>query len=250
MMTEEALLSKLDSNKVFDALIEGNPFAWLFFLAVLIILFLIAWIKFELSMRSFFLFMGNLFHYKTRREAELEKNAFTLTANKFFDKISLLLSKSELISLSGDVGRNLFYHYMLKSSLTMVYSNFKEIFEVFEQKKISKNLFCSYDKLYSPRINRMREKYEETVKARLKKEGWEEEKILYAIKVFNQWFSDHLTLLSELISSSKEPTEIVMAWWIFFYEVYMTLERFGLMLNGKITGQYFEKVKIGKPNKE
>lgn len=248
MMTDESLLSGLDSNKVFDALIEGNPFAWLFFSVMMIILFLVAWIKFESSMRSFFLFMGSLFHYKSRRELELEQNAFNLTANKFFDKISLLLSKAELISLSKDVGRNLFYHFMLKTALTMIYSDFREIFNMMDNKKMSKNVFCSYDKLYSPRINRLKTDYEEMIKKRLKEEGWEEDKVLYAIKIFNQWFSDHLTLLSELISSSKEPTEIVMAWWIFFYEVYMTLERFGLMLNGRITGQYFEKVRIGKPS--
>ena len=110
-------------------------------------------------------------------------------------------------------------------------------------------MFCSFSKYHSNLIQKAREDFESRVTKRLKEEGWSEEKIRYTLDIFVQWLSPNINFLSELISSSKIPTEVVMSWWIFYYEIFMNLERFGIMLNGRITGQYFDKLKIGKPVK-
>jgi hypothetical protein len=210
---------------------------------------MLAWIKFEPSIRSFFYFIGGLFRHGEKAEKEKEKNALAIKATLLFDKISLMISKTDVTVLSKDVGRNAFYHYVLSEALMCLFQEFKSSFTDFQNGKITQSMFCSYSGYHAERLHKCLEKFEEKITARLHEEGWEEDKIRYTNNVFKQWLSGNLNFLSELISSSKMPTEVVMSWWVFYYEVFMNLEKFGFMLNGRLTGLVFEKIKMGKPTK-
>jgi hypothetical protein len=242
-------ISTIDSNHVIDLLAEGNIPMWIILILLFISLFMLAWIKFEPSIRSFFYFIGDFFHHGEKSEKEKEKNALAIKATLLFDKISLMISKTDVTVLSKDVGRNAFYHYVLSEALMCLFQEFKSSFTDFQNGKITQSMFCSYSGYHAERLHKCLEKFEEKITTRLHEEQWEEDKIRYTNNVFKQWLSGNLNFLSELISSSKMPTEVVMSWWVFYYEVFMNLEKFGFMLNGRLTGLTFEKIKMGKPTK-
>ena len=50
----------------------------------------------------------------------------------------------------------------------------------------------------------------------------------------------HVGLLRELLASDEMSIEVVKTWWVFFYEMFMDVEKFGLMINGRITGLNFD----------
>ena len=242
-------ISTIDSNHVIDLLAEGNIPMWIILILLFLSLFMLAWIKFEPSIRSFFYFIGGLFRHGEKAEKEKEKNALAIKATLLFDKISLMISKTDVTVLSKDVGRNAFYHYVLSEALMCLFQEFKSSFTDFQNGKITQSMFCSYSGYHAERLHKCLEKFEEKITIRLHEEQWEEDKIRYTNNVFKQWLSGNLNFLSELISSSKMPTEVVMSWWVFYYEVFMNLEKFGFMLNGRLTGLVFEKIKMGKPTK-
>lgn len=242
-------ISKIDTNHVIDLLAEGNIPMWIILIILLISLFLLAWIKFEPSIRSFFYFIGDCFRRGETLEKEKEKNALAIKATLLFDKISLMINKASVTVLSKDVGRNNFYHYVLNEALLTLFQDFKNSFNDFQGGKITQSMFCSFSGYHANRINSCLDRFEQKITNRLREEGWEEDRIIYTNNIFKQWLSGNLGFLAELISSSKIPTEIIMSWWVFYYEVYMNLEKFGLMLNGRLTGLVFEKIKMGKPTK-
>lgn len=242
-------ISTIDSNHIIDLLAAGNIPMWIMTVLLFICLFIITWIKFEPSVRNLFFFFKDFFSREEKLEREKEKDSSAIKTTLFFDKISSLFVKIDMVVLSKDIGRNAFYHFILNEAFSCLYKQFKEGYENLQKEKIAQNMFCSFSKYHSNLIQKAREDFESRVTKRLKEEGWSEEKIRYTLDIFVQWLSPNINFLSELISSSKIPTEVVMSWWIFYYEIFMNLERFGIMLNGRITGQYFDKLKIGKPVK-
>lgn len=242
-------ISTIDSNHVIDLLAGGNIPMWIILILLFLSLFMLAWIKFEPSIRSFFYFVGDFFHHGENVEKEKEKNALAIKATLLFDKISLMINKAETSVLSKDVGRNAFYHYVLSEALLSLFHDFKHSFNDFQNGKITQSMFCSYSGYHANRIHTCLEKFEDKITKRLHEEGWEDDKIKYTNTVFKQWIAGNLNFLSELISSSKIPTEVIMSWWVFYYEVFMNLEKFGFMLNGRLTGLVFEKIKMGKPTR-
>lgn len=248
-MATTEVVSQIDSNAIINYLAQGNPFIWVLLVILIFVAFIAAWIYFEPKIRSLFLFFGDLFSKDEKIEKEKEKNALAIKANLFLNKIYTVLSKTDALTLSNDVGRNHFYHYMVSTSLSILLDKLKDLFNEYQTGKIPDELFCSYHKLHSLKVIEAREEFKRIVGQKLKEEGWNEETVNYVIQKYIQWMNNHSRLLSELISSSSFPTEVIMSWWVFYYEVYMNLDEFGIILNGRITGQCFEKLKIGKPDK-
>lgn len=248
-MATSDVVSQIDSNAIINYLAQGNPFIWVLLLIAMCITFVGLWIYFEPKIRSLFFFLKDVCSTDERMEKEKEKNALNIKSNLFFNKIYTALSKIDALTLSKDVGRNYFYHYIVNTSFGLLLDKLKEVFEEYQANKISDELFCSYHKLHSLKINDARIEFQKIITKKLKEEGWSEELINYTIQRYVQWMNNHSRLLSELISSSNSSTEVIMSWWVFYYEIYMNLDEFGILLNGRITGQFFEKVKIGKPDK-
>ena len=146
-------ISKIDTNHVIDLLAEGNIPMWIILIILLISLFLLAWIKFEPSIRSFFYFIGDCFRRGETLEKEKEKNALAIKATLLFDKISLMINKASVTVLSKDVGRNNFYHYVLNEALLTLFQDFKNSFNDFQGGKITQAMFCSFSGYHANRIN-------------------------------------------------------------------------------------------------
>ena len=68
-------ISTIDSNHVIDLLAQGNIPMWIILIMLMFCLFVLAWIKFEPSMRSFFHFIGDFFHQGEQVEKEKEKKS-------------------------------------------------------------------------------------------------------------------------------------------------------------------------------
>lgn len=234
----------LDFNKIVEYIANGN-------LTVLIltcvILVLIAWIKYEASIRRLLSYLRYDLFDRNKEEAEKERDAFNIRNDLFMNRISLKIMKIESLHLSKDVGRNALYHYLLKTMLTMLRDKFTADLTAYKNGNLSKEKFCSYYLYHKQGIEDFKNQYSEIIKEKLKKDDWNDENIAYVINMFNQWSSSYFELLAELISTCKIPDSVIMSWWVFFYEIYITLEKFSISINGRITGSTFEKIKIGKP---
>lgn len=245
----QTIATPLDSNAFLNYLAQGNPFIWIVFIFVLLTLFIMAWIYFEPKIRSLVFFIKDSFSKDEKIEKEKEKNTLHIKSNLFFNKIYIVISKVDALTLSKDIGRNHFYHYMVNTSSSLLLEKLKNIFDEFQKGNISEELFCSYHKLHAIKIMDARNEFFRVVSKKLKEEGWDDELVQYVVQIYEQWMNNHARLLSELISSSCSPAEVIMSWWVFYYGMYMSLDEFGILLNGRIAGQIFEKLKIGKPDK-
>ena len=236
----------LDFNKIVDYIASGN-LAVIFLSTV--ILFLLAWIKYESSIRRLFSYLRYDLFDKNKLEVEKEQNAFNIRNELFINRINMKITKIESLHLSKDVGRNTLYHYLIKTMLTMLCDKFTADLNAYKSGELSKEKFCSYYLYHKQGIEEFKANYSKVVTEKLEKDDWTEENINYVLNIFNQWSSTYFELLAELISTCKIPDSVIMSWWVFFYEIYITLEKFSICINGRITGNTFEKIKIGKPTK-
>ena len=137
--------------------------------------------------------------------------------------------------------------YLVKTMLSMLRDKFTADLTAYKNGDLSKEKFCSYYLYHKQGIENFKIEYSKIIEEKLKKDDWSDENIAYVINMFNQWSSSYFELLAELISTCKIPDSVIMSWWVFFYEIYITLEKFSISINGRITGNTFEKIKIGKP---
>ena len=63
-------------------------------------------------------------------------------------------------------------------------------------------------------------------------------------RTFELWMSGHIRFLREIISGDETSYEVVKTWWVFFCDIFMSVEKFGLMINGRITGLKFNNLEI------
>ena len=108
--------------------------------------------------------------------------------------------------------------------------------------------FTSYRKTHHKIAAGAIDDAQKAIRERLSEERWPEEKIEYINELFKVWMASHVGLLRELLGSDEISIEVVKTWWVFFYEMFMDIERFGLMFNGRITGLHFDNLEI-KGNK-
>lgn len=234
----------LDFNKIVEYIASGNLTV---LILTCIILILIAWIKYEDSIRRLLSYLRYDLFDRNKEEVEKERNAFDIRNDLFMNRISLKIIKIESLHLSKDVGRNALYHYLVKTMLSMLRDKFTADLTAYKNGDLSKEKFCSYYLYHKQGIENFKIEYSKIIEEKLKKDDWSDENIAYVINMFNQWSSSYFELLAELISTCKIPDSVIMSWWVFFYEIYITLEKFSISINGRITGNTFEKIKIGKP---
>lgn len=234
----------LDFNKIVEYIASGNLTV---LILTCIILILVAWIKYEDSIRRLLSYLRYDLFDRNKEEVEKERNAFDIRNDLFMNRISLKIIKIESLHLSKDVGRNALYHYLVKTMLSMLRDKFTADLTAYKNGDLSKEKFCSYYLYHKQGIENFKIKYSKIIEEKLKKDDWNDENIAYVINMFNQWSSSYFELLAELISTCKIPDSVIMSWWVFFYEIYITLEKFSISINGRITGNTFEKIKIGKP---
>lgn len=234
----------LDFNKIVEYIASGNLTV---LILTCIILILVAWIKYEDSIRRLLSYLRYDLFDRNKEEVEKERNAFDIRNDLFMNRISLKVIKIESLHLSKDVGRNALYHYLVKTMLFMLRDKFTADLTAYKNGDLSKEKFCSYYLYHKQGIENFKIEYSKIIEEKLKKDDWSDENIAYVINMFNQWSSSYFELLAELISTCKIPDSVIMSWWVFFYEIYITLEKFSISINGRITGNTFEKIKIGKP---
>jgi hypothetical protein len=234
----------LDFNKIVEYIAGGNLTV---LILTCIILILVAWIKYEDSIRRLLSYLRYDLFDRNKEEVEKERNAFDIRNDLFMNQISLKIIKIESLHLSKDVGRNALYHYLVKTMLSMLRDKFTADLTAYKNGDLSKEKFCSYYLYHKQGIENFKIEYSKIIEEKLKKDDWNDENIAYVINMFNQWSSSYFELLAELISTCKIPDSVIMSWWVFFYEIYITLEKFSISINGRITGNTFEKIKIGKP---
>lgn len=234
----------LDFNKIVEYIASGNLTV---LILTCIILILVAWIKYEDSIRRLLSYLRYDLFDRNKEEVEKERNAFDIRNDLFMNRISLKIIKIESLHLSKDVGRNALYHYLVETMLSMLRDKFTADLTAYKNGDLSKEKFCSYYLYHKQGIENFKIEYSKIIEEKLKKDDWSDENIVYVINMFNQWSSSYFELLAELISTCKIPDSVIMSWWVFFYEIYITLEKFSISINGKITGNTFEKIKIGKP---
>lgn len=234
----------LDFNKIVEYIASGNLTV---LILTCIILILVAWIKYEDSIRRLLSYLRYDLFDRNKEEVEKERNAFDIRNDLFMNRISLKIIKIESLHLSKDIGRNALYHYLVKTMLSMLRDKFTADLTAYKNGDLSKEKFCSYYLYHKQGIENFKIEYSKIIEEKLKKDDWSDENIAYVINMFNQWSSSYFELLAELISTCKIPDSVIMSWWVFFYEIYITLEKFSISINGRITGNTFEKIKIGKP---
>lgn len=234
----------LDFNKIVEYIASGNLTV---LILTCIILILVAWIKYEDSIRRLLSYLRYDLFDRNKEEVEKERNAFDIRNDLFMNRISLKIIKIESLHLSKDVGRNALYHYLVKTMLSMLRDKVTADLTAYKNGDLSKEKFCSYYLYHKQGIENFKIEYSKIIEEKLKKDDWNDENIAYVINMFNQWSSSYFELLAELISTCKIPDSVIMSWWVFFYEIYITLEKFSISINGRITGNTFEKIKIGKP---
>lgn len=234
----------LDFNKIVEYIASGNLTV---LILTCIILILVAWIKYEDSIRRLLSYLRYDLFDRNKEEVEKERNAFDIRNDLFMNRISLKIIKIESLHLSKDAGRNALYHYLVKTMLSMLRDKFTADLTAYKNGGLSKEKFCSYYLYHKQGIENFKIEYSKIIEEKLKKDDWNDENIVYVINMFNQWSSSYFELLAELISTCKIPDSVIMSWWVFFYEIYITLEKFSISINGRITGNTFEKIKIGKP---
>lgn len=234
----------LDFNKIVEYIASGNLTV---LILTCIILILVAWIKYEDSIRRLLSYLRYDLFDRNKEEVEKERNAFDIRNDLFMNRISLKVIKIESLHLSKDVGRNALYHYLVKTMLSMLRDKFTADLTAYKNGDLSKEKFCSYYLYHKQGIENFKIEYSKIIEEKLKKDDWSDENIAYVLNMFNQWSSSYFELLAELISTCKIPDSVIMSWWVFFYEIYITLEKFSISINGRITGNTFEKIKIGKP---
>lgn len=234
----------LDFNKIVEYIASGNLTV---LILTCIILILVAWIKYEDSIRRLLSYLRYDLFDRNKEEVEKERNAFDIRNDLFMNRISLKIIKIESLHLSKDAGRNALYHYLVKTMLSMLRDKFTADLTAYKNGDLSKEKFCSYYLYHKQGIENFKIEYSKIIEEKLKKDDWSDENIAYVINMFNQWSSSYFELLAELISTCKIPDSVIMSWWVFFYEIYITLEKFSISINGRITGNTFEKIKIGKP---
>lgn len=230
-------------NEIIHLLAQGNPFIWLLVIMAFACGGVLAWIKYEEPMRrlasAIMQYCSRTYRAKTAKkleDIELCNNRY----EKFADKIYGLICRISDLRIDPDTGRNHFYQFLVKSMFEAFFKGFTTMYTDYTQGKIKEADFISYRKSHHKIASQAIDDAQKSIRDRLKCEGWTDDKIAYINDIFKAWMSAHVGLLRELMGSDEMAIEVVKTWWVFFYEMFMDIEKLGLMINGRITGQHFD----------
>ncbi len=242
---------RLNWDVVIQLLAQGNPFIWLLLAISLFCLGVLAWVKYEQPLRRLASLI--LHHCSKKYRAKVERQLeiielCDLRYEKFAEKIYGLICRIADLRIDADQGRNKFYQYLIKTMFEAFFKGFTTMYNDYRQGKIKDEDFASYRKTHHRIASSAIADVQKVVYEKLTGEGWEPDKITYINEMFKVWMSSHVGLLRELLASDEMSIEVVKTWWVFFYEMFMDVEKFGLMINGRITGLGFDGLVI-KGNK-
>lgn len=238
---------KLNWDDIVRLLADGNPFIWLLMMITLLCLGVFAWIKYEQPLRRLASFILTHCSRRHRLMAEKQLEAIELCDRryeKFSEKIYGLICRISDLVIDQDQGRNKFYQYLIKTMFEAFFKGFTTMYNDYRQGKIKQGDFTSYRKTHHRIATGAIAEVQRVVEQKLTAEGWAADKISYINEMFKVWMASHVGLLRELLASDEMSIEVVKTWWVFFYEMFMDVEKFGLMINGRITGLNFDGLEI------
>ncbi len=238
---------KINWDNIVNLLADGNPFIWLLLAIALICLGVLAWIKYEQPLRRLASLIMN--HCSKQYRAKVAKRMEAielcdLRYEKFAEKIYGLICRISDLRIDTDPGRNKFYQYLIKAMFEAFFKGFTTMYTDYRDGKIKDEDFTSYRKTHHKIASNASNDVSKVIAEKLATEGWPEDKINYINEMFKVWMHSHVGLLRELLSSDEMSIEVVKTWWVFFYEMFMDVEKFGLMINGRITGLNFDGQQI------
>ncbi|MBQ9236101.1 MAG: hypothetical protein IJ184_06540 [Alphaproteobacteria bacterium] len=240
-------------DAIVQLLANGNPFIWALLAINLFCLGVFAYIKYPEQIKSLASFI--LKHCSRRFRAQLDVQAERLELckqryEKVAEKIYGLTCRISDLRIDPDTGRNKFYQYLVKQTFEAFYKGFVTLFTDYCQGKIPEKDFISYRKTHHTITDTALKDILATISERLSSEGWPDEKIGYVNEIYKAWISAHIGLLRELLATDEMSLEVVKSWLVFFYEMFTDVEKFGLMINGRITGQSFGNLRLQGPHHE
>lgn len=238
---------KINWDNIVNLLADGNPFIWLLLAIALICLGVLAWIKYEQPLRRLASLIMNHCSKKYRTKVAKRMEAIELCDlryEKFAEKIYGLICRISDLRIDTDPGRNKFYQYLIKAMFEAFFKGFTTMYTDYRDGKIKDEDFTSYRKTHHKIASNASNDVSRVIAEKLATEGWPEDKISYINEMFKVWMHSHVGLLRELLSSDEMSIEVVKTWWVFFYEMFMDVEKFGLMINGRITGLNFDGQQI------
>ncbi len=234
---------KINWDNIINLLANGNPFIWLLLMITLFCLGVLAWIKYEQPLRGLASLILHNFSkkYRTKVAKRLETiELCDMRYEKFAEKIYGLICRISDLRIDSDPGRNKFYQYLIKTMFEAFFKGFTTMYNDYRSGKIKDEDFTSYRKTHHKIALSAKADVCKVVTEKLTSEGWAEDKITYINEMFKVWMHSHVGLLRELLASDEMSIEVVKTWWVFFYEMFMDVEKFGLMINGRITGLNFD----------
>lgn len=244
---------KLNWDVIIQLLAAGNPFIWALVIIAFFCLGVLAWIKYEESLRR----LASLIleqcssKYRAQKASQIEdRELCNQRFEKFADKIYGLICRVSDLTIDQDEGRNKFYQFLVKTSLETFFKQFTTLFTDYSQGKITPADFMSYRKTHHQSTAIAICDAQNIIREQLVSESWPKEKIDYINETFKVWVSKHVGFLRELLSSDEMTIEVVKTWLVFFYEIFTDVEKFGLMINGRITGMKFDNLDIKGPHHE
>lgn len=244
---------KLDWDVIVQLLAAGNPFIWGLVAIALLCLAVLAWIKYEEQLRRLASVLLQLCSKRYRAQVDRQTERLEickLRYEKLAERIYGLTCRISDLKIDPDPGRNKFYQFLVKAAFEAYYKAFVTLFTDYCGGKIPDADFISYRKTHhQPTANALND-VRTTIKERLRAQDWPDDKIDYVNEVFKMWTSAHIGLLRELLANDEMSIEVVKSWLVFFYEMYTDVEKFGLMINGRITGMKFDNFEIKGPHHE
>ena len=109
-----------------------------------IIIFLLLWIKYEDNLKRLFSYVYFAVFHKHKEEVERQKRAFETRTELFMSRITSKITKVDALQLSSDIGRNTFYHYLIRTMLIVTKEIFDRDLKAYESGKITREEFCSF----------------------------------------------------------------------------------------------------------
>nr|DAH98463.1 MAG TPA: hypothetical protein [Inoviridae sp.] len=238
---------KVNWDQIINLLAQGKPFIWGLLVIALFCLFVLTWVRYEQQMRRLSSFVLRVFSKKRRAEYYRQQETVEIARaryEKFADKIYGLICRISDLQIDGERGRNRFYRYMVKTAFETYYKAYTTVCIDYTEGKIQPELFISYRKTHHDVANKALIDTQQTIRDRLVAEGWDQEKITYVNEQFKIWISAHIGFMRELMTNDETPLEIIKTWYCFFSGMFVDIEKFGLGINGRITGMTFDNVEL------
>lgn len=218
-------------NTMYVDLVQGNKYAWFLFA---IGLFGVIWKVNSNIIRSiYFGIKGLFFKKKTHDHTKQIMEAIIAEVASAYDA-----------EYSTDRGRNSLYRWIVWHNFNVLKDGIQTCYEDYRLGKISPDTFCSPAKHRSI-LEKARQLFRDDFIRELRQNKWPETKIAIMREMTTVWFSEHTRLFDKYLSICTIPRQFMQHWLWLICETIMSSSRYGIQLNGEITGLRFNGLKIG-----